>query len=191
MKNPFKGLSIAETFLGNEKILKQFLRRFTSSKHDIEDICQETVVRALEAEKSRTINEHKAFLFGVSRNIVRTKLDKESKSIIDFIEDCTPKDYLVNEPTVEDSLDSRNRMLLFMEAVTTLPKQCQKVFILNKVKGHSHKEIALELNISISTIEKHVALGLKRINFYMKNKATEEQLDIDGNIPTSKFKTDV
>lgn len=191
MKNPFKGLSIAETFLGNEKILKQFLRRFTSNKHDIEDICQETVVRALEAEKSKKINEHKAFLFGISRNIVRTKLDKESKSIIDFIEDCTPQEYLVNEPTIEDNLDSRKRMLLFMEAVTTLPKQCQKVFILNKVKGYSHKEIAVELDISISTIEKHVALGLKRINLYMQNKAVEAQVNTESNTPMSKFKTDV
>ncbi|WP_076420295.1 RNA polymerase sigma factor [Colwellia sp. UCD-KL20] len=189
MKNPFKGLSIAETFLGNEKIIKQFLRRFTSNKHDIEDICQEIVVRALEVEKSKKINEHKAFLFGISRNIVRTKLDKESKSIIDFIEDCTPKEYLIDEPTIEDSLDSRKRMLLFMEAVATLPRQCQKVFILNKVKGYSHKEIAIKLNISISTIEKHVALGLKRINLYIQNKAVEAPENSD--IPSSKFKTDV
>jgi len=187
MTNPFKGLSIAEVYLKNEKIIKRFLRRFTSNKHDIEDICQETVVRALEVEKKRDINEHKAFLFGVTRNIVRKKLDKESKSIIDFIEDCTPKDYLINEPTIEENIDSRERMLLFMEAVSTLPKQCQKVFVLNKVKGYSHKRIAAELNISISTIEKHVALGLKRINIYMQNKtATTKSTSLDT--PMNKIK---
>lgn len=57
-----------------EVVLKRFLRRFTSNKHDIEDICQETILRALEAEKSRVIDEPRAFLFGVSKNIVRKRL---------------------------------------------------------------------------------------------------------------------
>lgn len=158
-------------FRENESIIKRFLRRFTSSTHDIEDICQETILRALEAEKSRDIHEPRAFLFGVTRNIVRRKLDRESRSVIDFIADFTPREYLSEEPSVEEHTDSRERMLLFMEAVETLPGQCQRVFVLKKVYGYSHKEIAAALGISISTVEKHVAAGLKRSSDYMQWQA--------------------
>ena len=41
----------------NESVLKAFLRRFTNNSHDVEDICQETVLRALEAVRSREILE--------------------------------------------------------------------------------------------------------------------------------------
>lgn len=163
--------AVFAAFRENESILKRFLRRFTSSVHDIDDICQETILRALEAEKSRDIREPRAFLFGVTRNIVRKKLDRESRSVIDFIADFTPQEYLSDEPSVEESIDSRERMLLFMEAVATLPGQCQRVFVLKKVYGYSHKEIAGALGISISTVEKHVAAGLKRSSDYMQWKA--------------------
>ena len=161
---------VFKMFQDNETILKKFLRRFMSNIHDIEDICQETILRALEAEKSREIHDPRAFLFGVTKNIVRKKLDKESRSVIDFIVDFTPREYVDNEPSVEECIDSRKKMHIFTEAVSTLPQQCQRVFVLKKVYGYSHKEIAGQLNISISTVEKHVATGLKRCDDYMRKK---------------------
>lgn len=165
------GSAVFTAFRENETLLKRFLRRFTSNLHDVEDICQETIVRALEAEKSREIREPRAFLFGVTRNVVRKRLDRESRSVIDFIEDFAPRGYLPDEPSVEERTDSHERMLRFMEAVSTLPGQCQRVFVLKKVYGYSHKEIAEALGISISTVEKHVAAGLKRASDYMQGKS--------------------
>jgi RNA polymerase sigma factor (sigma-70 family) len=161
---------VFKMFQENETILKRFLRRFMSNFHDVEDICQETILRALEAEKSREINEPRAFLFGVTKNIVRKKLDKESRTVIDFIEDFTPQEYLAEEPGVEETIDSRRQMQIFTAAVATLPQQCQRVFVMKKVYGYSHKEIAKQLGISISTVEKHVATGLKRCGDYMDKK---------------------
>lgn len=169
---------IFKMFQENETILKRFLRRFMSNKHDIEDICQETILRALEAEKSRDIREPRAFLFGVSKNIVRKKLDKESKSLINFIEDFTPQEYVSNEPSIEQNIDEQQRMRFFTEAVATLPRQCQRVFMMKKVYGYSHKEIAKELDISISTVEKHVAAGLKRCIEQMRNKTKTKVSDV-------------
>ena len=158
---------IFEVFKENETILKRFLRRFMSNFHDIEDVCQETILRALEAEKTRDIHEPRAFLFGVTRNIVRKKLDSESRTIIDFIEDFGDIEYLSSEPSIDECLYGKRKMLVFWDAVSKLPAQCQKVFILKKVHGYSHKEIAKILEISISTVEKHAATGLKRCSEYM------------------------
>jgi RNA polymerase sigma-70 factor (ECF subfamily) len=170
--------AVLGAFQENESIIKRFLRRFTSSAQDVDDICQETILRALEAVKSREIREPRAFLFGVTRNIVRRKLDRESRSVIDFIADFTPQEYLSDEPSVEECIDGRERMLVFMEAVATLPGQCQRVFVLKKVYGYSHKEIAGELGISISTVEKHVAAGLRRSGDYMQRTTARDQRDV-------------
>lgn len=184
-KNTSETSPIFRMFQENETILRKFLRRFTSNAHDIEDICQETILRALEAEKSRDIREPRAFLFGVTKNIVRKKLDKESKTLIDFIEDFTPQEYITDEPSIEDSIDSRQRMLVFAEAVARLPRQCQRVFTLKKVYGYSHKEIARQLGISISTVEKHAATGLKRCSEYMQRKM-EPRLADTASIKVSR-----
>ena len=158
---------IFNVFLANELKIKRFLRRYLSNSHDIDDISQETILRALHAEKNREIREPKAFLFGVAKNIARRALENKSKSLIDFIEDFGDEEYLSNEPSIDECLDSKRKMLVFWEGVSKLPPQCQKVFVLKKVHGYSHKEIAKTLEISISTVEKHAATGLKRCSEYM------------------------
>ena len=177
MNKPIKAEAISQVFVAfrdNESIIKGFLRRFTSNAHDIDDICQETILRALEAEKTKEIHNPRAFLFGVTRNIVRKKLDRKSQLVIDFIEDSSPEECRSDEPSPEDALDDRQQMLIFAEAVATLPPQCQRVFVAKKVYGYSHKEIAAKLNISTSTIEKHVAAGLRRVSDYIQQELKDE-----------------
>ena len=163
---------IFDVFQENELVIRKFLRRFTSSLSDIDDISQETILRALHAEKNREIREPRAFLFGVARNVARKELERKSKSLIHFIEDFEGKEYSSNEVPIDEQLESKQKMLVFWEAVTTLPPQCQKVFVLKRVHGYSHKEIAKSLDISVSTVEKHAASGLKRCSEFM-NKETE------------------
>jgi len=176
-RNAREASAIVEMFQKNESRLKRFLRRFTRNRDDIEDICQETIVRAIEAEKCREIREPEAYLFGVAKNIVRKHLDEESRKLADFIEDFTPEEYISSETLVEEVIDERQKMLWFSEAVATLPRQCQRVFLMKKVYGYSHKDIAGELGISISTVEKHVAAGLKRCSEYLQKKSEPMRSD--------------
>ena len=161
---------IYAAFIENEGIIKKFLRRYSSNHHDIDDISQETILRALHAEQNREIQDPRAFLFGVARNIMFKELDRKSKSLVDFIEGFDSQHYAAEETPLEDDLAARQRMLIFWRAVNTLPPQCQKVFVLKKVHGYSHKEIAKLLKISVSTVEKYVASGLKRCSEYMENR---------------------
>ena len=119
-------------------------------------------MRSLEAVKSRKIQEPGPFLFGVARNIVRKQFERKSRALIDFVSDFTPDDYAEDAVNLDDRMDEQQRLVLYGEAISRLPPQCQKVFVMKKVYGYSHKEISSELNISVSTIEKHVATGLKR-----------------------------
>jgi RNA polymerase sigma-70 factor (ECF subfamily) len=69
---------------------------------------------------------------------------------------------------VDDVVDSRERIRLLARAIAALPPQCAKVFILRKMQGMSQKEIAVRLNISVRTVENHVAVGLSRCRAFMR-----------------------
>ena len=163
-------VAISSAFMENESAIKRFLRRFFSVSHDVEEVSQETFLKAFQAAKSREIEQPKAFLFGVARNIALKRLSKNARAIVEFVEDSQSCGDIADEVSLEDALESRQRMLIFAEAVSTLPAQCQRVFIMKKVYGLSHKEIAARLKISVSTVEKHVANGLFRCGDYMKKK---------------------
>lgn len=162
-------------FRDSEPVLRALLRRIAPSSHDIDDITQETILRALQAEKEREIKEPRAYLFSIARNVVRDALDRKSRSIIDFIEDFGEETVLLDEPLADEQVDSRQRMVLFWEAVATLPEQCRQVFILKKVYGHSHQEISKRLGISISTTEKHAAAGLRRCSEFLNGRLADAE----------------
>ncbi|MDE0451458.1 MAG: RNA polymerase sigma factor [Gammaproteobacteria bacterium] len=157
-----KTSAVLDAFQSKERLIRAFVRRFFNDAHILEDICQETITRALEAEKVRRIEKPDAFVFGVARNIVRTQLDVQSRSVLDLVDEFAPEDIVEDGPSVEQTASDRERMQRFVTSVLKLPRQCQRVFILKKVYGYSHREISAKLGISISTIEKHVAAGMKR-----------------------------
>jgi len=162
--------TILETYLGNELALKRYLRRFIRSREAADDLAQEAFLRAFAAESGRAIESPKAFLFKVAKNLALNELARQSTMAIEPLGDFEGQQVLEDssQAAVDDVVDSHERIRLLARAITTLPPQCAKVFILRKMQGLSQKEIAARLNISVRTVENHVALGLSRCRAYMR-----------------------
>ena len=88
---------VFQAFRLREPRLRSYIRRFFWNDVIVDDICQETIVRALEAERRRKIETPDAVLFGVARNVVRKQLAWQSKSWLDVVDDCSPDDVEVGE----------------------------------------------------------------------------------------------
>lgn len=162
--------SLFGVFLSNKGMIANVMRRYRIAQIDIEDLTQETILRALEAEKRTEIREPRRFLVGIAKNVARAELDRKCKSVIDLLDDFDPQTYVLDEPAVDQRVDALMRFEVFERAVTMLPAQCQKVFVLKHIYGASHKEISEKLDIAVSTVEKHVALGLRRCREIMLEK---------------------
>jgi len=161
---------ILEVYKGNKTALKQYLRRFVARAEDVEDIAQEAFLRAFAAESIREIQSPKAFLFKVAKNVALNERVRQSHAPTVPLEDFGETNVLYDnsQVTVEDQVEGRERLHLFARAVAELPPQCARVFLMRKVYGLTCKEIALRLEISESTVEKHAALGLLRCSNYMR-----------------------
>lgn len=155
-------------FLKHEHALKSFISRFVYRAHDIEDISQEAFARAFKAETKTDIRNPRAFLFRTAKNIALNELTRKSNTLTDYIEENCSEDVLSRERAADEQVDLNQRYRVFCQAVASLPAQCQRVFVMRKVYGFSHKEISKALGISTSTVEKHVATGLLRSKDYMK-----------------------
>ncbi|HUE63799.1 MAG TPA: RNA polymerase sigma factor [Rhizomicrobium sp.] len=161
---------ILEAYLENEVALKRYLRRFIRSREAADDLAQETFLRAFAAESARMIEAPKAFLFKVAKNLALNELARQSSMAIEPLGDFEGQEVLEDnsQAAVDDVVESRERMRLLARAIAALPPQCAKVFILRKMRGMSQKEIAVRLDISVRTVENHVALGLSRCRAYMR-----------------------
>lgn len=113
------------------------------------------------------IQQIKPWLLVMVRNKAITYLRKQHlEHIVSFdeIEDFYVP--LIQSPDHE--LISREEIEEINQAITTLPPKCKEVFMLAKIEKMPYKEISEILNISVKTINIHVAKALALIAGVLK-----------------------
>jgi len=146
---------------------------------EIEDIVQETYVRICEISHDEPINNPRSFMYRIVKNLALDHVKRAENRLSISLDDGWNTDIqdLIeqagDDPTF-NTVASKQEFELFCKAVRHLPIQCRRVFVMKKVYGYSQKEIAADLNISESTVEKHIAFGIKRcylfMNFQLKSQ---------------------
>ena len=162
--------SISTSFMENFDFLKRFLARYFSEQQDIEDVVQETYLRAYGAEQKKVIEHPKAFLFQIAKNLALTELKKKSRQITDYIEDYDLPLIIEPDDPVTSEVEALQNIGLYCEAVAALPEQCRRVFLLRKVHGLSHKEISERMLLTISAVEKYLLKGVLKCRAYVRER---------------------
>ena len=166
-----KALSgVSRAFVENHSSIKSFLGRLLTRREDIEDIAQEAYLRAYVAEQSREIDRPEAYLYRSARNLALTKLTQKSRQMTDLIDDLEPVGVLDGDTPLEDLLAAEESLGLHCEAVAHLPEKCKQVYILRKVYGLTHKEIAERMSLSVSSIEKYMLKGVLACRAYVERR---------------------
>lgn len=66
-----------------------------------------------------------------------------------------------NDQTPQQMLQVKELAIKVEAATRRLPEKSRQVFLLSRVERLSNKEIAAQLNISVSTVEKHIGKAIK------------------------------
>jgi RNA polymerase sigma-70 factor (ECF subfamily) len=126
-------------------------------------------------EQGREIKQPKSFLFRIAKHIALTQLTQKSRQITSYLADIDMEgfegsDVIEVVGSTEDEVVGREALGVHCEAVATLPPQCRQVYLLRKVHGLSHKEIAAHLGIAVSTVEKHLIKGVEICDRYVQQR---------------------
>jgi RNA polymerase sigma-70 factor (ECF subfamily) len=154
---------LAKEVLVHERALRGYLGRFFKNVADVEDVVQETYARLLslnDAASSAVRNWH-AFLFTSARNVALDRIRRARVVSLDALAEMGSADVLDQAPPADEALNARQELALLSEAIASLPDRCREVLTLRKLYGLPQREIAQRLNITESTVEKHVAHGVR------------------------------
>ncbi|WP_169713932.1 RNA polymerase sigma factor [Oceanicoccus sagamiensis] len=170
--------SVYSAFLGSESALRRYLGRFLYRQEDIDDMVQETFLRAYRATRQRDIEFPKAYLFRVAKSVAMRELGRKAHQMTDYLEEAAAEE--APQPgSLEEHLQAEQTIQLYCNAIAELPPQCRRVFLMRKYQALSHKEIARELNISVGAVEKQVTLGIRRCMTYME----KQEAAADSSLP--------
>lgn len=177
--------AVTAAFLESAGFLRKFLSRFLRIHQDIEDVAQEAYLRAYIAEQRQAIEQPKAFLFRVAKNLALTRLSRKSRQITDYIEEAGDSMVMETAAASDEELEAQQCFGIYCEAVASLPEKCRQVFLLRKVHGLSHKEIAERMGLSVSSVEKYLREGILACQTHL---AAHEAVPMPGDAPRSRGK---
>jgi RNA polymerase sigma factor (sigma-70 family) len=154
---------LAKEILVHERALRGYLSRFFQNLADIEDVVQETYARLLSLSDptSNAVRNWHAFLFTTARNVALDRIRRSRVVSLNTLAEIDSADVLYQAPPADEALNARQELALLMETIASLPDRCRETLTLRKLYGLSQREIAERLGITQSTVEKHVAYGVR------------------------------
>jgi RNA polymerase sigma factor (sigma-70 family) len=154
---------LAREIFVHERPLRAHIARFLSEPSDVEDVLQETYARLLSLNDAARANvrEWRGFLFATARNVALDRLRKARVVSLDALAEIEGLHVIDEQLTAFEQLSARQELAMLAQAIASLPERCRQVLTLRKLYGLSQKEISRQLGIAESTVEKHVAHGVR------------------------------
>lgn len=143
--------------------LVRFLTRRLKSVEDAEDIAQAAMLRIQKLNEDINLDNPKAYLFQVANNLAIDNMRRN-----DILQRYLQTESLRHESqnaegalSPERILSAQQQLLKVQQAIQNLPLKYRQAFLLHRKNGMSYSEIATEMGVSVSSVEKYILQALR------------------------------
>lgn len=146
--------------------------RFVLKGEVAEDIVQEVFLDCWDKRKTLDATVSlKSYLYTLTRTKSIDFLRKSENKNIQFSAMETHLEQLLFEAlSFEENIDVKEIGRIIEDTVNQLPSRCKEVFLLSREEGLKNREIAVALDISVKSVEKHMTKALKDIRQALEEK---------------------
>ena len=145
--------------------LERYLARKLENAADAAEVAQEAFLRIYRLEHPEQLDNARAFLFQVASNLA---IDQLRRRQLHFrflkIESRADEDDATDIQGVaspEQIIAAREKLARIYAVVDKLHDKCRQAFLLHRSSGLSYSEIAQELGVFVSSVEKYILQALK------------------------------
>lgn len=186
---PVPSLSdLRQAFMGVRPALIRFLVARGASLDDASDLIQDLYLK-LDRVPISSVTDQRAYLYRMAENLRldrirsslrRSRRDEEWTGLQSGIE--LDRD---QQPSADEALIARERLSVANRILDELPSRTSDVFRRFRIDGQTQKDIAAELDISVSAVEKHLqrayrAVLAMKVGFDVEDGGPCRQVSTDG-----------
>lgn len=128
--------------------------------HWAADIVHDTYVRILEVLRHQVIEQPQAYLYKTASNIAIDGFRLKRRRYFEPLE-TAESEAGAQQDVPHEAVYLHQRMQLVTRALSELSVPCRRAFLLRKMEGLSHQEIAKRMGISKDMVEKHIVNAMK------------------------------
>jgi RNA polymerase sigma-70 factor (ECF subfamily) len=150
----------ARIFDHYHKSLAAYVGSLVDSPPAAADIVQETWARAIPSLRAGTVENPRAFLYRVARNLVNDRARDRRKWMPWLAGEEAGAVVADDTPSPERHALAQDRLRLVLELVEDLPPRCREIFALRKFDGLDQADIAARFGITRGAVEKQLRHAL-------------------------------
>lgn len=154
----------------------RFAWEYVVSEEEAQNIIQDLFLYLWEHQDTlNAVSNLHAFLFTLTKNrcidfyrqYTRMSQKKKSLDALQEYELCLKMEALKQFDENMFSLQDIEEIL--NNAVNHLPDKCREIFILSRMEGLKHEEIARQLDISVHTVQNHISSAIRKLKNELKD----------------------
>ncbi len=129
------------------------------SMEDARECTQEVFINIWEKRDKLEFNDDlRYYLYRATKNTCLNFLTKRRLDTVSL-------DEAITASSIQEKEDGRDkeRLKSVMAQIDALPSVCREIFMMSRIEGLTHKEIAEILEIAPKTVENQVGIALKKI----------------------------
>ena len=160
--------ALIAAYLRKRADLVRFFAKRTGSAAAAEDIVQDLYLKISGAPAPDDLRSPEAYLYRVGSNLMLDRLKQERRQaarddVWGRARGGEGRESVADEPAADEALASRQRLERLLAGVDELPPQVARAFRRHKFDGLTHGEVAAELGVSRSAVEKYIMTALKHL----------------------------
>ena len=159
--------------------LSAFVGRILSTPDDVQGVMQDAYLKVFLTLRKERDGGHapSALLYTTARNLAISRLRHEKVVQCSVTAVSVAEELRGDRSTAEQSVSESQRMNELLLVINTLPPKCRDVFVLRWIHGLSQRAIGERLGIAESTVEKHLAKGLRVCKSEIQNRAAAAEAE--------------
>lgn len=143
--------------------LTRYFQRRLPNTHEVDDLVQEVFLRIVRRGNSQQLDQFEGYVFQTAASVMKDRFRRRRARMSDGHVAFDPDLHGQSDVSPEQTVLAREALRSTTRAIMALPERTRTIFVLRRLEGLSHPEIARRLGLSLSTVEKHIQRAAKQL----------------------------
>ncbi|MDB5581680.1 MAG: hypothetical protein JWR80_6856 [Bradyrhizobium sp.] len=143
--------------------LERYFKRKTKSSADIDDMVQEVFLRLVQRGGLDGLDQMAGYVFRTASAVLVDRSRRAQVRQADEHEQFDEYKHARPDFSPEHVLSSREELQRATAVLLELPERTRVIFVLHRLEGMPHRDVAARLGISVSAVEKHMGRAMARL----------------------------
>ena len=130
--------------------------------HEAADLTQETFARVLAVDDPATIRHPRAFLYRIARNLVVDSSRKQTVRARHTVDLVDLEELSSGKPAPDKLAEDEQLYAALRQVIHDMPPRRRQVFVLYRFGGKTQAQIAAQLGISTTMVERHLMKAMEQ-----------------------------